>query len=97
MVRRNAFLANSKCQYHVSQRGEHDYSANNKKSGEYYEYPCLFHFTDELWTWGKWWKEKLFLQIQSINIMYPNENNIIVVPIIKKIEIITGIQVCLIL
>ena len=33
----------------------------------------------------KWWKEKLFsLQIQSINIMYPNEENMIVRPIEKE-------------
>ena len=39
---------------------------------------------------------KLFLQIQSINIVYPNVENMIVVPITKRMEIITGIQVCLI-
>ena len=48
MVKRKAFLANIKHQDHVSQSGEHDSSANNKKNGEYYEYPCLFHFMDEL-------------------------------------------------
>ena len=40
--------------------------------------------------------KKHFLHIQSINIMYPNEENMIVVPITKKIEIIMSIQVCLI-
>ena len=41
-------------------------------------------------------ERKLFLQIQSINIMYPNVKNIIVMPITKRIEIIMSIQVCLI-
>ena len=41
-------------------------------------------------------KKKLFLQIQSINIMYHNVENMIVVPIMKRVEVITSIQVCLI-
>ena len=41
-------------------------------------------------------ESKLFLQIQSIKIMYPNEENMIVMPITKRIEIVIGIQVCLI-
>ena len=39
---------------------------------------------------------KLFFQIQSINIMYPNVENMIVVPIIERMEIVMNIQVCLI-
>ena len=27
---------------------KHDYSANKKKNGDYYEYPCLSYFLDEL-------------------------------------------------
>ena len=42
-------------------------------------------------------ERKLFLQIQSINIIYPNVENMIAMPITKKKEIVTGIQVCLIL
>ena len=38
---------------------------------------------------------KLFLQIKGINIMYPNMENKIVVPVTKGIEIIMSIQVCL--
>ena len=45
----NAFFANPKPQYHVSQWGEHDCGANYKKNGFYYEYPSLSHFKDELW------------------------------------------------
>ena len=38
----------------------------------------------------------LFLQIKGFNIVYPNAENMIVVPTTKRIEIIIGIQVCLI-
>ena len=48
MVERKAFLANLKHQYHVSQNGEHDCGANNKKNGDYYGNPSLSHFMDEL-------------------------------------------------
>ena len=48
MVERKAFLTNPKNQDHVSQYGELDCSANNKRNGDYYEYPSLSHFTDEL-------------------------------------------------
>ena len=41
-------------------------------------------------------EKKLSLQIQSINIMYPNEENMIVVPIIEKIEIAMSTQACLV-
>ena len=41
---KKAFLANPKDQYCVSQYGEHDCSANNKKNGDYYEYPSLSYF-----------------------------------------------------
>ena len=46
--RKKAFLANMKHQYHVSQYGEHDCHANNKKNEDYYEYPSLSQFTDRL-------------------------------------------------
>ena len=41
-------------------------------------------------------ERKLFFQIQSINIAYPNAENMIVVPIIKRIEIVMSIQIYLI-
>ena len=47
MVEIKAFLANSMHQYRVSRSEEHDYSAYNKKNGDYYEYPSLSHFKDE--------------------------------------------------
>ena len=40
-------------------------------------------------------ERKLFFQIQSINIAYPNVENMIVGPITKRIEIVMSIQVCL--
>ena len=41
-------------------------------------------------------ERKLFLQIQSINIMYPNEENMIVMPITKRTKMVMSIQVCVI-
>ena len=32
----------------------------------------------------KWWKEKLFLSSQSMNVIYPNEENMFMVPNMKK-------------
>ena len=45
---KKAFLANPKLQYHVSQCRDYDCHAINKKGGDYYEYPSLSHFTNEL-------------------------------------------------
>ena len=41
-------------------------------------------------------ERKLFLQIQSSNIVYPKVENMIVMPITKRMEIVISIQVCLI-
>ena len=43
-----AFLVNPTHQYRVSECGGHDCSANNKKDGDYYKYPSLPHFTNEV-------------------------------------------------
>ena len=48
MVEKNTFLANPKHQDYVSQYGEYDSSANNKKNADYYEYTSLPNFTKEL-------------------------------------------------
>ena len=53
MVEIKAFLAKPKHQDHVSQCREHDCSANNKKNRDYYDYPRLYHFTDEHQLQGK--------------------------------------------
>ena len=45
MVERKAFLAKSNRQYRASQQGEHDWTTNNKKNGDYSEYPSLSPFT----------------------------------------------------
>ena len=42
-------------------------------------------------------ENKLFLQIQCINILYPNVENMIAMLITKRTKIVMGIQVCLIL
>ena len=92
-MERKAFIANTKHQYRVSRYGEQDCGANNKRNADYYKYLSLSLFTDEILLHGKWWKEMLFLQIKSIKIVYPNEVNIIVVPVTKGMEIIRSIQV----
>ena len=48
MVESKTFLANPKRQDRVSQCGEHDYSARNKKNRDYYEYLSLYHIKDKL-------------------------------------------------
>ena len=78
MVERNVFPADQTHQYRISQWGENDCIADNKKNGDYYEYRSLTHFTDKFWFYRKWWKENLFLQIRSINITYPIVENKIV-------------------
>ena len=60
----------------------------NKRNRDYYEYPSLCHFRDELQLQGNWWKEKLFLQNQSINILYPNEEDMIVVHITEGMSLL---------
>ena len=45
---KKAFLPNPNHQYDAFQCGEHDCHANNKGNGDYYEYPSLSHFMDEL-------------------------------------------------
>ena len=69
---------------------------NNKKNGDHYENPSLTHLMDNLWFKGKWWKKKLFLPKQHVNIMYPNKENLIMCLITKRMKIISKIKVCLI-
>ena len=92
--RRNTFYCKSKASISCIQYGKRDSSANNKRNGDYYEYLTLPHFTDELF-YEKWWKEKLFSRLQSINIVYANEEKMIVALLPKRIEIIMSVQVCL--
>ena len=46
--RKKPFLANPMHQYGIIQCGEHDFHANNKKNGYYYEYPSLSSFLNKL-------------------------------------------------
>ena len=93
MVERKAFLAKSKHQYRVSQWDEHDWSAITKRTeiNKSIQVCPISRWTLII---RKWWKEKLFLANQCINIVYPNEINMIGVSITKRMEIIKSIQVC---
>ena len=42
-----SFSCKSKALISLSQWGEHDCSAHNKKNGYYYEHPSLSHFMDK--------------------------------------------------
>ena len=44
----------------------------------------------------KWWKEKLFWLNHSINIMYPNDENVLMMPNQKKMDIIVKAMVILV-
>ena len=57
---------------------------NHEQNGDYYENPSLPHLMDELWLLGKWQSEKLFLSSQSTDVMYPNEEKMILVSNPKK-------------
>ena len=46
--RKISFLTKSKHQYHLSQREECVYGANDEKKGDYYANPCLSQLKDEL-------------------------------------------------
>ena len=49
MAKKKAFLAKSKNQFHVSQCGKHDCSAQSQKNGDCYENPSLTQLMDKLW------------------------------------------------
>ena len=78
MVQIKAFLANPKHQYYVSERGELDCSAHNEKNVDFYEYRSQPISHMNINYKRKWWKKKLFFPNQSINILYPNDEMLIV-------------------
>ena len=45
---KKVFPANPRHQHCVSRYGKHDCSSFDKKNADYYEYPSLTHFVDEL-------------------------------------------------
>ena len=92
MVERKAFLAKSKPQYHVSQQDERDWGANNKRNGDYLEYPSFSHFTMNV-NYMESGGQKSFSCETKASILYPNERNLIGVPITKRMEVIKSIQV----
>ena len=54
----------------------------------------FFSFHEGTLIIGKMVERKSFLAIQSICIVYPNKENMIIVPITKRMEIIMSIQNC---
>ena len=65
---------------------------NHNKNRDYYENPTWMNFNNK----ENSGKKKLFLAHQSVSIMFPNVENLVLVPNHKKMEIITRIQVYLI-
>ena len=52
---------------------------NQEKKADNYMNCCLSQLKDEL-PFLKWYKKKFFLWNESINIIYPNEENMVMVP-----------------
>ena len=77
--RKRSFSYETKASIPLSQKGECAYGAQSWNKGDYYVNPCLPHLIDELW-FKKWWEVKFFLWNQSINIIYPNKENMFMVP-----------------
>ena len=72
-MEREAFVMKPKHQCHLSQWGEWLYGAQSWKERRLLICVCLnwqSNFNSK-----KWWKEKLFLWNQGINVIYPNEHN----------------------
>ena len=92
---KKAFFAKPKRQYHVSQRDEHDWTGNNKIM-EIITSIQVFLISRMNINYKENGGKKPFFQIKSINIVYPSAENMIVVPITKRMEIIIDIQVFLI-
>ena len=96
MVEKKAFHANPKHQYCISQCREHDCSAHKRKNGDYHVYPTLSISWTNIDYKENGKKKSFFLENPIINIVYTNEEIMIVVPIIKGMEIIMSIQLHLI-
>ena len=52
---------------------------NHKKNKDYYANPFLSYLMDKLWFSGKMAEEMLLVWNQSIDIMYPNDENMFMV------------------
>ena len=80
MVVREDSAIKPKHQCHLSQRGEWVYSAQSwkeKKIAMWIHVCCNWQMNFNL---KKWWKKKLFLWNQNINVIYPNEENEFMAP-----------------
>ena len=93
MVERKAFLPNQNVNIVYPNKKTMIVVPNNKKNGDFYEYLSLSQFMEEHLITGEVVEGKLFLKIQSIHILYPNVEKMIVVPNHKKNEIVMIIQV----
>ena len=86
MVERKVFLANPKLEYRVSQWGAHDCSAQSQKKWRLLwesKFDSFRGYTSIIRKMEEW---KLFLPNQRANIVYRNEENMIVLPIRKRIN-----------
>ena len=92
MVERKAFLENPKHQYHLSQCGDMIVGPFKKRM-EIIMHIQVFLFSQIKINYMENDEKKTFLVNESIIILYPNLENMIVVPIIKGMEIITSIKV----
>ena len=91
------FLAKTKHQYHISQWEEHVYDGLSPKGMEIIMGTSFVSF----WGINLYFKENntknFFLRNQNINIVYPNEENMSMVPKSQnKRKIVKSIHVCLI-
>ena len=77
MVKKDIFLMKPKPQYHSSQWGEWVYGPQSWKERRLLQ-EFVFVLIDK-WS-KKWWKDKLFLWSQSINVIYHNKENELMVP-----------------
>ena len=94
-MKRKDFLANPKHQYRVSRYGEHDCNEIIKRMEIVMGIQvCLILWMD--FDYQKNSGKKAFLANPKHQFMHPNVENMIVMPIKKRMETIMSIQVCLI-
>ena len=80
MMQTKAFLMKSKHQCHLSQYGEWVYGAQIMKTKEITMWTRVCPNWQINFNTKKWWKDKLFLWNQSINVIDPNKEKEFMVP-----------------
>ena len=91
--KKKAFVANPKHQCRVSQSGERDCKAKNKKKWRLLWVSKFVSFHERTLIIRKMVERKPFFEIQNINTVHPNMENMIVAPITKRMDFIVSIQV----